>query len=135
MIDTRQFMTLPVVERGAWFAARPFLGELDPIQRADELQLRRDVLVQMGIGLEPIDDLITMLADFHLDDGALELAACESFGEIGDDEAFAVVEQHAGLPEGVLDVAPIAVYGWFAEYAVAQLAEALRLPQPKWRAV
>lgn len=128
-------MALPLIERGVWLAARPRLDDMDPIQRADELQLRRAVLEQMGIGLVGSDDLITMLADFSLDSEALALTACEAFDTVDSDEPFAVVEQHTGLPDGVLEVAPLAVFAWFAEYLLAQLAEALLLPQPNWRAV
>lgn len=135
MIDTTDFLTLPVFERGVWFAARPWLDEMDPIQRAEELELRRAVLEQMGIGLDGTDDLVTMLADFHLNEDALALTACEAFDIIDSDEPFEVVEQHMGLPDGVLEVAPLAVFAWGAEHAIAQLAEALHLPQPKWRAM
>lgn len=134
MINTDNFMALPQFDRGVWFAARPWLDDMDPIQRADEMQLRSSVLEQMGIGLEPSDDLITMLADFHLDSEALAFAASEAFGDEFCDEPLRLAEQLAGLPDGVLDDVPVVVYGWFAEHAVAELADALRLPQPSWSA-
>lgn len=134
MINTSHFMALPLFERGVWLAARPWLDGMDPAQRADEMQLRTDVLAQMGIGLEPTDDLLTMLADFHLDREALAFAACEAFGDDIDDEPLRLAEQMSGLPDGVLDDVPVVVFGWFAEHLVAELAQALRLPQPSWRA-
>ncbi len=134
MINTDNFMALPVFDRGVWFAARPWLDEMDPIQRAEERQLRSNVLQQIGIGLEPTDDLITMLADFHLDSEALAFAACEAFGDDMSDEPLRLAEQMIGLPDGVLDDVPVVVVGWFAEHLVAQLAQGLRLPQPSWKA-
>ena len=134
MINTENFMALPKFERGVWLAARPWLEDMYTAQRADELKLRTDVLAQMGIGLEPTDDLITMLADFHLDNEAFAFAASEAFGDDFSDEPLRLAEQLAGLPDGVLDDVPVVVYGWFAEHAVAELAAALRLPQPSWSA-
>ncbi len=134
MINTANFMALPVFERGVWLAARPWLDGMDPAQRADELQLRTAVLAQMGIGLEPTDDLITMLGAFHLDTEALAFAACEAFGDDMSDEPLRLAEKMTGLPDGVLDDVPVVVFSWFAEHVVAQLAEALRLPQPSWKA-